>query len=342
MTATYRVSFLFLAATIGALAGDAPSPAVVFLKGDELFSASLDGSNLSQLTRDGEKKRLPRWSPDGQRIAYLRKPVGALAQLTIVSRSGDRIADITIRPESTPTGGMRFVEGLDWLDDKRITFWGSANPWNCELVTLDATSGKEVEWHLGTCGTFVRSPDGTLLAYWGPEGMGFSDEQRREVLEISEARVYNNGVQFLSNPAWSSDSQMVALAEWDPDSGAASLTVLDGRPDRTPKPHLGRLERTFERPSKIIMQAPIKAAQGDQLDIDWAGEAFIVSKEDQPLYRADPKTKKIEPAPPGALDAVLAARERDPRSSGKTTAVASALGSTEEDVWAGPAQAAPK
>jgi hypothetical protein len=166
-----------------ALAGESTAtarPKVVFIKDWQVFSVYADGTGLKQLTTGRGRKHQPMWSPDGSRIAYRVKPQDALSQLTVITDSGERVADITIRPDTIQMGRMRFIEDLKWLNSSQVALEGSLNPVNCEYVVLDITSGKEVEWHFGTCGTFVRSPDGKLVAYWAVEGTGLAEEKVRE------------------------------------------------------------------------------------------------------------------------------------------------------------------
>ena len=44
----------------------------VFVKGQDIYTANSDGSDVRQLTSDQIPKRLPRWSPDAEQIAFTR------------------------------------------------------------------------------------------------------------------------------------------------------------------------------------------------------------------------------------------------------------------------------
>jgi hypothetical protein len=317
---------------------DTTVPKVVFVKGTEVFSVSAYGTKLMQLTKGGGRKGLPRWSPDGARIAYIGEARAAMGQFTLIASNREHLADFPIRPEEAHEGGMRFIEGLEWLDATRVSFWGSANPRNCSQVTLDTTTGKEVEWHFGTCDTSVRSPDGTRVAYWAAEGMGVADEDRREILEISDARVYPQNpkakaLQFRSKPAWSADSQRVALVDCDMDAGVTYLTVVDGRPARTP------------RPAEALMHTELTESPDDGLDdlveVQWVRNSIVVSKDGVALYEADPQTRTIQRATADTLQALAAPRAQAARLKSTIDDLMRKLGGRDPDIWTGVQSTAP-
>ena len=344
------IALLAVQAALGRQPAGTAVPKVVFTKGTEVFTVSADGTNLTQLTRDGGAKMLPKWSPDGARIAYIGDTPTALGQFTLIASSGERLAEFPIRPEEAHDSGMRFIEGLDWLDGTRVIFWGSANPWNCSDVTLDTTTGKEIEWHFGTCGTFVRSPDGTLLAYWAAEGMGVADDDRREILEISDAEVYPKDpsakiLQFRSKPAWSADSQKVALIDHDMNTDVTSLTVVDGRPDRTPRPERRPFQETFRRPAEVFMHTQLTAGSDDGFDdrfeVQWVGNSIVVSKNGEALYQADPQARTVRPATAEALQSLAAPRAQAAQLKSKAEDLVRKLGGRDPDIWTGPQSTAP-
>ena len=65
---------------------------VVFSSGgaqEDLFAARLDGSELRQITNDTARDRIPRWSPDGSRIAFYSSRGGDYDLWTIRPDGGD-------------------------------------------------------------------------------------------------------------------------------------------------------------------------------------------------------------------------------------------------------------
>jgi len=341
-----HIALLAAQASLGRGPADTTVPKVVFVKGTEVFTVSADGTNLTQLTRDNRFKLLPRWSPDGGSIAYVAQTATAMGQFTLIAKTGEKLADFPIRPEEAHIGGMRSIESLEWLGGTRVIFGGSANPWNCEQVVLDTTTGKEVESQLGTCGTFVRSPDGKLTAYWAPEGMGFSKEERRENLNVNDAVVYPvaitpaNTLQFLSNPAWSADSQRVALIDRDVNTGVTSLTVLDGRPDHATSEHRGR--HSVARPAPVLMHAPLGSDLDERMEVQWVGNLVLVSKEGgAALFQADPAHGTIQSATAEALQFLAAPRAQAAQLKSKAEDLVRKLGGSDFDIWTGPQSTAP-
>lgn len=79
---------------------------IAFVRGGAIYRIATDGSGLTPLTSDGRDSG-PRWSPDGQQIAYLDR-----GNLWIMSASGHDQAQITraapaytdARPSWSPNG----------------------------------------------------------------------------------------------------------------------------------------------------------------------------------------------------------------------------------------------
>jgi hypothetical protein len=342
------ISLLIAQAVLGRGPADTTAPKVVFVKGTEVFSVSADGAGLTQLTKDGRAKWLPRWSQDGTRIAYLGEASTALAQLTLIASDGERLAEFRIHPNEIPTSGMRFVEDLEWLDGTRVMYGGSANPWNCVWVVLDTRSGKEVEGLLGTCETLVRSPDGKSTAYWAPEGMGVSADERREGLQINGVDVYPaviypqpETLQFLSNPAWSADSQQVALVDRDVNTGVTSLTVLDARPDRATV-YRRSPDGYIAKWAPVLMHAQIAADPDERMEVQWVDHFFVVGKKGgEALYQADPAHRTMQRASADVLQPVNARRAQAAQLKSKVDELMRKLGGRDPDIWTGPQPTTP-
>src|SRR5262249_5372042 len=138
--------------------------------------------------------------------------------------------EVPVRPPTDPpTEGLRFVEQLDWVNSTKIRVGGSMNPRNCELFDLDVETGRESNWQMGACGSFVWSPDGKHVAYRGLLAMGPEDEQD-DTIEIDDEKVvYAGGGQRINvsgSIKWSADSKTVAFLERLIGQTALNLTAL--------------------------------------------------------------------------------------------------------------------
>jgi hypothetical protein len=176
--------------------------------------------------------------------------------------------------------------------------------------------------------------------------MGFSEDQRRECLEIDGVVVYPQNVRantsrFLSKPAWSADSQQVALVDRDVNTGVISLTVLDARPGQSAGPEVQLWDRVA-RPAPVLMHAQIAADPDERMEMQWADHFFVVAKEGgEALYQADPVHRTMQPASAGVLQPVNARRAQAAQLKSKIDDLMTKLGGRDPDIWTGPPPTAP-
>jgi hypothetical protein len=342
---THHWIFLAVALAIAGIGrtADTTPPNAVFVKGTELYSMSAEGTNLTRLAEGGGAD-LPRWSPDGRRIAYITGAKAAMGRFIVIAADGTKLTELTIRPDEAHVRGMRFIEKLTWLDKRYVVLGGSVNPYNCEDVVLDTETGDEIEWHFGVCGTFVRSPNGKSTAYWGTEAMA-PIEEKRETLVVSGAVVcprtdypqVEDNLQFLSNPSWAADSQRVALVDRDVKTDQVCITVLDTRPE-----HATGERRSFDAVAKwapILMHAPLVPAPDGRVEVHWIGDRIVVTKKDgEALYEADPARGTVLPAAADALESLVTRRAKAAQLKARVAALVRKLGGREDqfDIWPPP------
>ena len=156
------MAVLFLAAARGYQTG-----ATAFIRDSEVWIKMPGAASAQQVTDDGERKGLLAQSPGGTRLAFVRDSPGEMADIIVMSMDGSPVNEIHFRPNGSDIQGMRGVEKLDWISEKRLVAAGSMNPSTCEYTVLDAETGKAVAGYLVDGFNWVASPDGLHAAYIG-------------------------------------------------------------------------------------------------------------------------------------------------------------------------------
>jgi hypothetical protein len=88
------------------------------LKPEDVFIVKTDGTGLRQLTNDIYQDRVPRWSPDGKRIAVFSDRSGK-SQIWTINSDGSGLQQLTDAPAGawmpiwSPDGSRLFCMGLD-------------------------------------------------------------------------------------------------------------------------------------------------------------------------------------------------------------------------------------
>jgi hypothetical protein len=263
---------------LGAQSVEAPGGKVAFTRGEALWIANADGSELVQLAEYGLR---PAWSPDGSDLAYLLKlnRQKSLAEIAVMTVATKEVRPIVFRPTIKNEAGMRFVEELRLLDRNRIALIGSINPMNCQYVVVNINTGKETSWSLGLCGSFVTSPDRQHVTYPCAPGMSAPDEDLRQCINFeNDRRAYTPPQpkgRVLTDPVWSADSTQIAVLEHNLQTQAKGVVVvpLKGEAIRVP------LSSSFDAP----------------LELQWAGNTLAL-KAGADRYTVDPVTKILRMA----------------------------------------------
>ena len=221
----------------------------------DLFVLGADGSNLRQLTRS-QQRRLPdndwvfapRWSPDGQSIAFLSDRSAFYPMLWVMRADG-----ANARALASPRGGFDAMDKFAWSPDgtriavTRFDNSGSqiqvielAAPARARTITNEPGGAFDPSW----------SPDGTQLTYAAREG-------RRTVIKVIDAQGGQSATllqtDLARSPVWSPAGTAVAYIGLQ--GREFELFSVDLTNDRD-----GRL--TASRPTQLTSQFGVDSTSG--------------------------------------------------------------------------------
>jgi dipeptidyl aminopeptidase/acylaminoacyl peptidase len=119
--------------------------------------ADAAGENAVRLTNfGGPIAGTPRWSPDGQRIAFDARPDGN-SDICIVSVAGGKVTQLTQEPGSDDVAA--------WSYDGKRVYFSSDRSGRFEIWYVPASGGEAVQVTRNGGRSVVASPDGRWLYY---------------------------------------------------------------------------------------------------------------------------------------------------------------------------------
>lgn len=174
-------------------------------RGDHAFIAVYSGDSepILYLAPSTSRDRSPRWSPDGEQIAFVRAAGGGGAPETVLELHPNPfaiwIADASTgegheiwKSPATLRGSYPTTEGrtnLHWAAGNRIVFLADLDGWP-HLYSIAATGGEPLLLTPGKgMAEYIKlSPDGRTLVFAGNMGEGKDDIDRRHVFSVAVDR----------------------------------------------------------------------------------------------------------------------------------------------------------
>lgn len=224
---------LVLAATTVVLVGskpDTPAPPfglasngfVAYETDGDIFVTDPSTGATNAIATGPAKERMPQWSPDGTRLAFVREVDGGYH--VVVARP-DGASPTVVTPE--PIGLVGHIAFSP--DGKQLVI--AARRGVAQALALASPSGDRFEW-LETAGPATkpvfRPPDGAELlfvtgqAFAGGQALQSMDVASRTVTELVGPR---QGGEFTGVPQYSPDGRTIAYSYWI--SGTPSPGVVD-------------------------------------------------------------------------------------------------------------------
>jgi TolB protein len=161
-------------------------------------------TRVRNLTRNGTRVHdsSPAWSPDGSRIAFVRRYDGRREAVFVMNADGGGKRRVTSYP------GGRGLVALSWSPDgERIAFVRNESIW---VVNAEGTAPRRL---IRNAGLPAWSPDGSKILFVGQRGGQGSST------EIWVANANGTGQRRLThgdgawNPAWSPDGRRIAFSQ---------------------------------------------------------------------------------------------------------------------------------
>jgi eukaryotic-like serine/threonine-protein kinase len=179
----------------------------------DLFTANRAGTPLHRLTDDAAQDIVPRWSPDGEWIAFLSDRSGKY-EIWKVKPDGSGLSQMTNEP------GREVIAPV-WSPDGKKLLYQIRNV-NSYIIDANLPGTDQTPHFLPghPPAGFIPwdwSPDNTLLVGWQP----LADQRSIVVYSFKEADYQSFVLGFGSYPIWLNDDRRVLFRE------AGSLYVLD-------------------------------------------------------------------------------------------------------------------
>ncbi len=132
---------------------------VVFVSGEDIWIASIDGGKAKRLTINDGSERSPKFSPDGKLIAFSGQYDGNV-DVYVMDTEGGNIRRVTYHPGADQIVGWHPTKNRIVIQSSRNSFSRYSQLF---LISPDGTDAKPLIMHEASYGSF--SSDGSKIAY---------------------------------------------------------------------------------------------------------------------------------------------------------------------------------
>jgi WD40-like Beta Propeller Repeat len=130
--------------------------AYVHLPERTLWVSRADGSDAREITPPSENVELPRWSPDGKRIAFMDELPGKPWRIFVVPAGGGKYSQASVGSDNQ--GAPTWSPDGKWLAYSNVSCEESDS---CAIHRIDLATSQEL---------VIPGSDGMELARWSPDG----------------------------------------------------------------------------------------------------------------------------------------------------------------------------
>ena len=173
----------------------------------EIYVMDADGNNQIRLTRHREEDKMPSWSPNGKKIAFVSMRNSGRNQIYVMDSNGENVRRITqgifdLNPAWSPDGRTIAYDGREVGDENR----------KIHLIAPDGTNRRRLagdiqSWDMAA----AWSPDSQRIAFLSSRGIWGNEIYVMDADGTNQQRLTRDGWDDRA-PAWSPDGSKIAFS----------------------------------------------------------------------------------------------------------------------------------